>query len=279
MVDTTGMRVAVALALGLVASCLALADEPAQDGQPPETLPVPRTAPAAPKTTPRPLPRLDDCFPRPHHPLKEALEKLTKERDALATAHAAAARDFDDGLAINTTANAMLRLRVKQLLAQLSQQRAAAQKSPAPPTVQLTQPTPQPPSPKSDKLPIPPPTLLPREPKAAPAGLPKVVDPLAVAHALFRAGSNDAALQAFRLINLKGMRAEQRAPIQYLMASCLRRLGKLDEALAFYREVANSKGDEQVAACAQWQIANLRWQRDTLDLLAAMKQRRLALEK
>src|SRR5947209_16975980 len=113
------MRVAIALALGLAASCLALADEPAP--QPQETLPAPRvheTLPA-PRPLPRPLPRLDDCFPRPPNPLKEALEQLNKERDALAAAHAAAARDFDDGVGMNTTANAMLRLRAKQLLAQL----------------------------------------------------------------------------------------------------------------------------------------------------------------
>lgn len=293
------MRVAIALVLGLAATCLALADEPVQVPQMPpalEELPVPRPLPQGPVQAPpmqpapkpaapvRPRPKppappprpLPDSFPRPQNPLTEVLQQLGKEREALAAAHNDAVRDFDDGLTISTTANAMLRLRVKQLLAKLSQQRAAARETPSPGSASSGSPPPAP-SPKHDKSPLPP-LLAPVQPRSSP-GVAKMVDPLAVAHALFRAGSSEAALQAFRLINLKGMRAEQRAPIQYLMASCLRKLGKLDDALALYREVANSKGDESVAACAQWQIANLRWQRETLDKLAEIKQRRLALEK
>jgi hypothetical protein len=263
------MRVAIALVLAFAVGCLALADEPVPWTPP---MPQPETLPK-----PRPLPPLDSCFPRPKNPLTEVLQQLSKEREALAAVHDAAARDFDDGVTISTTANAMLRLRIKQLLTQLNQQRAAARQPQSASTPPASPPTPKA-APKVEKPPTPlPPLLAPTTPP--PAGLPKAVDPVAVAHALFRAGSNEAALQAFRLINLKGMRAEERAPIQYLMASCLRKLGKLDDALALYREVANSKGDEPVAACAQWQIANLRWQRETLEKLVEIRSRRIALEK
>jgi hypothetical protein len=105
------------------------------------------------------------------------------------------------------------------------------------------------------------------------------VDVLAQAHTLFRVHRYEEALACFRLVDLKGKKAEARAPIQYLMAVCLVHLGKDEQALPLLRDVANSRGDERLAGYAQWQLEMLRWQRDVQERLGEQRGRRLALEK
>jgi hypothetical protein len=119
-------------------------------------------------------------------------------------------------------------------------------------------------------------------PESGTGPMPQTVGPLdtlSQAHTLFRSGQYEEALASFRLVDLKGRKAEARAPIQYLMALCLMHLGKGSEAVPLLREVANSRGDEKVAACAQWQLDMIRWDREIHDALQGLKQRRLALEK
>ncbi len=101
----------------------------------------------------------------------------------------------------------------------------------------------------------------------------------AQANAFFRLRQYEDALAAYRLINLKGQKAEVRAPVQYLMAMCFLHLGKYDEALPLLREVANSRGDNKLAEYAQWQLEMIRWQRDVQNRLQDIRQRREALEK
>ncbi len=110
-------------------------------------------------------------------------------------------------------------------------------------------------------------------PLVAPGG--PALNSLALGHSLFAMGNYEGALKAYRNVNLTGLRAEERAPVQYLIASCLRHLGKLDEASALYREVAATKGDPQVADCAQWQLSTIRWRQQLEKQLAEMRQRRL----
>ncbi len=105
------------------------------------------------------------------------------------------------------------------------------------------------------------------------------VDSLSQAHTLFRSGQYEEALASFRLVDLKGRKAEARAPIQYLTALCLLHLGKGAEAVPILREVANLRGDEKVAAYAQWQLDMFRWDREVHEALQGLRQRRLALEK
>jgi hypothetical protein len=105
------------------------------------------------------------------------------------------------------------------------------------------------------------------------------LDSLAQAHTLFRARQYAEALASFRLVDLKGKKAEARAPVQYLTAICLLHLGKADEALPLLRDVANSRGDEKLAAYAQWQLEMFRWQREVHDRLHEIRERRLAVEK
>ena len=59
-----------------------------------------------------------------------------------------------------------------------------------------------------------------------------------------------------------GESPEERAPIQFLMASCLLRLGKNAEAVELLREAANSRIDERTAGYAQWELEMQRWQRE-----------------
>jgi hypothetical protein len=120
--------------------------------------------------------------------------------------------------------------------------------------------------------------VLPKQPDGAEGPTTQPLDALALAENLYRAGDFDAALKAFRQIDLTGMRAEERVPVQYLIATCLRKLGKAGEAEARYREVANSRLDPVMAECAQWQLATMRWQSDLRSQVETLKQRRKALE-
>jgi hypothetical protein len=103
------------------------------------------------------------------------------------------------------------------------------------------------------------------------------IDPVAVAQNYFRAGEFEAALAAYRKVPTDGS-AEQRAPTMYMIATCLRKLGKRDEAARVYREVAAIKGDEFVAECAVSQLKMLDWRKDVESQLADLRARRKALE-
>jgi tetratricopeptide (TPR) repeat protein len=127
----------------------------------------------------------------------------------------------------------------------------------------------------------PPPILPPSEPVpltssgSLPGG---AIDPVAVAQNYFRAGDYEAALEAFRKVPLRGAVAEERAPTLYMVATCLRKLGKTDEAAKVYREVAAIKDDPFVADCARWQLETLTWRKDVGSQIAQMRQRRKGLE-
>jgi tetratricopeptide (TPR) repeat protein len=103
------------------------------------------------------------------------------------------------------------------------------------------------------------------------------VNPLALAQAHFLSENYKEALAAFRKIDLTAMKAEERVPVQYLIASCLRKLGKDDEATALYREVAGSRQDPVMVECAQWQLATMRWQRELRGQIDALEKRRKAI--
>ena len=66
-----------------------------------------------------------------------------------------------------------------------------------------------------------------------------------------------------------------------MIATCLRKLGKIDEAMPLYREVSGFKGDNYVgfvAECAGWQVRNLSELHALRTQLAQLQQRRKALE-
>jgi hypothetical protein len=105
------------------------------------------------------------------------------------------------------------------------------------------------------------------------------VDALAMAHSLFLAGRPEEALSVFRKLDLKDFRPEDRMPIQFLMASCLRQMGRNDDARDIYLKLANAKDDEQISAVAQWQLRQMRWRKDMNDLVDSIRTRRQSLEK
>ena len=81
----------------------------------------------------------------------------------------------------------------------------------------------------------------------------------AQANALFRSRQFEEALTTYRLIDLKGQKADVRAPVQYLMAQCMIHLGKTDEALPLLREVANSRGDDKLAGSGAQDCPQSTW--------------------
>jgi TolA-binding protein len=107
----------------------------------------------------------------------------------------------------------------------------------------------------------------PRPPERAPTNKRDLVpegpvDPVALAQALYRTGDYEGALATYRLINPTSVDRPNRVGIQYMIATCLRKIGKKEEAATIYREVANSHDDNFLADCAKWQLSALEWRRD-----------------
>jgi hypothetical protein len=51
---------------------------------------------------------------------------------------------------------------------------------------------------------------------------------------------------------------EDRAYVKDMTATCLRRMGRVTEAAALYREVAEGREDDFLTECAIWQLSLLR---------------------
>lgn len=245
---------------------------------PPGQLPAPRSvAPVPPtgKLLPAPAPLNPAIVGNglPTKPSSKAdpqevlrlLNRLKAEREALATERTAAAQALTDD-DFGAERMAQLRLRLGEYLSKLGARRfpekirAAAEA--AGPGLPIRHP--EPPAGKSEKAPT------------APSRPP--VDSVALGRTLFRAHDFEGALKAFRQVNLTGLKPEERRPIEYLIATCLKHLGKVDEAAVIYREVANSKGDEILADCAQWQLSTLHWQRDLDRQIHELRQHLQSLE-
>jgi hypothetical protein len=105
-----------------------------------------------------------------------------------------------------------------------------------------------------------------------------VVDALALAPVLFQTGDYEGALTAYRLVSPDAVKPAERVTVTYMTAACLRKLGKTDEAATLFREVANAKGEDVLAECAQWQLSAMRWKHDVETTLNELRQRRKALE-
>ncbi|MBI3407989.1 MAG: hypothetical protein HY040_06490 [Planctomycetes bacterium] len=205
--------------------------------------------------------------------LREQMKKLREEREALIKDRNGALRCLEDPFTPEAQDASKLRLRLGGLLTQLQ----ARKDQPPAKTEQI--------APKKDTETIPEPKLESKKqmdnPKteAPPAVYSKTLDPLALAHSLYRAGNFQGALQAYQMMSTEGMKPDERAPLQYMMATCLRKLGKSDDAAALQREVANIRGDDQLAECAQWQLNTMRWRREVVDQLRGIRERLKTLEK
>jgi hypothetical protein len=220
-----------------------------------DDLPQPKKDPSA----PAPMPALTG--PRPAGgpsaadtaELQRLLRELRSQRDALQKERSAADRPSSSpgpSLSANEEEIAHLRQRMQELAAR------AGNRSAAPP----------------------PPLLRPADLSPSAPGGGGALDPLAVAQNYYRAHDYETALAAYRKVPLGDALAEERAPVLYMIATCLRKLGKRDEAAKVYREVAGIKGDPFVAECAQWQLQTLGWRADVEAQLAQLRARRKGLE-
>jgi hypothetical protein len=66
---------------------------------------------------------------------------------------------------------------------------------------------------------------------------------------------------------------EDRAFVKYMLACCLRRVGRVAEAETAFREVANSDDDEFYKNCAIWQLSLLKSNRDLETQLGELRSR------
>ena len=120
------------------------------------------------------------------------------------------------------------------------------------------------------------------QPSQQPDHAPKIlteapVDPLSLAQSLFLAGEHAAALDAYRKLEQEEPKPDERVAIQYMIACCLRKLGKLDESAILYREVANSGGSDILVENAQWYLRAIKNRRELEGQLDELRQRRQAL--
>jgi tetratricopeptide (TPR) repeat protein len=219
--------------------------QPKKDVTPPApfpVLPAPRTANAGPSDA--------DAAE-----LQRLLRQLRSQREALHNERGTAGREVE-APAPTTTSNeeeiARLRKRMEELAGRGGRRPDTPSPSPPPPSE--------------------PPLMLPTDGGPSKGG---AIDPVAVAHNYFRAGDYEAALDAYRKVPTRGALAEERAPVLYMIATCLRKLGKRDEAAKMYREVAAIKEDAFVADCARWQLENLAWRKD---IDAQLRERRKGLQ-
>jgi tetratricopeptide (TPR) repeat protein len=100
------------------------------------------------------------------------------------------------------------------------------------------------------------------------------VDPQSLAMALFLTGEYEAALNAYRKLEQEEQKIENHVPLQYMIACCLRKLGKLEEAATLYREVANSGGNEILVENAQWYLRSMKERHELETQLEELRQRR-----
>jgi tetratricopeptide (TPR) repeat protein len=255
------MRTAGALALLLVPAAVLFADD--------ELLPPPRQAPApiqpgvpAPPALP---PRVLNLPPVPETPstapdlaaLRLESQRLRAERDALA----AERQSVGNPTPAESEEVAKLRRRLAELVATLNAKPLPRRT----PLAEASQPAPRAgggPRPET-------PAGAAVNPSDVPSG-----DPVLAARALFRAGDHAAALETYRQIDLNGLTRDERTLVQYMSACCLRKLGRLDEAAALYREVASAREDEVLTDCALWHLSAINWRRDMEKQLDGLRERR-----
>ncbi len=185
------------------------------------------------------------------------------------------------GGAIPESTKASLQLRVK-LAEKLAQLRELREKALVPP-LPIPGPTPHPmPLPRGPDRPVihpPPPRPNPLiEPVPTDEGKKDPpVDAVGLGRVLFLSGQHEKALETFRAIESAEQLPEDRLLTQYMMASCLRKMGKMEEAVALYREVANSGGSESLVTNSQWHLQNIKHRQELIAELARLRMQRKSL--
>jgi hypothetical protein len=86
----------------------------------------------------------------------------------------------------------------------------------------------------------------------------KSIDQVREGMNLFRDNYFEAARRVFYAIDPATLNREDRVFARYMLASSLRRLGKVADAEVIYREIANNPDDEFLASCAISQLSLIR---------------------
>jgi tetratricopeptide (TPR) repeat protein len=224
---------------------------------------------------PHPIPQLEhESADFSAQEFQRLLTKLKNEREGLDADWRSLTKRLSKRPSSNEPDLEKLQEQLKQTIVRLQQERIKFQNPPVQPFLPKNEvPVPEGKK-KTDDVP---PVGKGGMPSASPAA--GSVDVVHLAQTLYRAERYEEALAAFRSVDLKSMKPEERAPIVYLTAACLHQMGKTDDAIALLRDVANSRGDEQMAGYAQWEIENLRWHRETRLRLNDIRQRLLGIEK
>jgi hypothetical protein len=266
---------------------LAAAEAWADKGPGTTPAPVPATTEAEALPLPRPAEKVEPLKPpvektgpeKPADSLAQALAQLKRERMELTTERTAAVKDIEADGESDGDELARLRLRLRGLVARLAAERNRNQGKPSSQGSQHTRPdgrNPKETEPEKESEPTgesrPP---IKGGPNSEASG---TIDPAGLAQAFFRSEDFAGALRAYRIIDQRRLKLEDRITIMYMMATCLRRTGKLSEAAALYRKVADSRGNPIMADCARWQLGAIRWRQDLEARLVDSRKERAALE-
>jgi hypothetical protein len=243
-------------------------------GDPPSAPAVPASPALAPPPPISPLPalppatlnwskseRIDTPAPPPKPvtpattvtPAKPDPKTLKGENDKLDAEHA----EVKPGKAEPAEDKDALNQKLNDLLKKLAEQKNA----PKPAT-----PATKPHDPHDPHPPTPPKVILPEGGKPA--------DQVRSAGNLFQAKDLDEAYRIVKGLDLSQLTKEDRAFAEYIRAACLRKQGKLQDALTVYRQIADAKEDPFLADCAVTQITAINSARELEAQLEQLKSRR-----
>lgn len=235
----------------------------------PRTGAVPGQLPAS-VTQPRPAPPKPVIEGTPKFDLEKLqreLKQIREQRDTLDRLRKETARGGERMERTEAETN-RLRLRLAELLTRANANR------PAPPVAQPRRAEASAPEAGEDpRLPA-----LKGPPPSSVAATATWTDSMALAQSRFQAGDYAGALQAYQDVPRIGLRPDEQMPVLYMIATCHRQLGRLDEAATLYQEVAAAQGDPLLAECAQWQLSSLHWRNEMRNQLNDIRQRMQALE-
>ena len=240
---------------------------------PPKPLPsraLPRTAkPVEPKVDPEEL--------------KKAISELQKQRDAFEATQSQANKSFDASQRRDQAEVIKLRMRVRELLLRLqsrkqpitavptqpfesSDRRPPIPNVPAPPITTQNPPA-LPSSPQPPKRTVPP-LETPKEEilEGAP------VAPLDRAQTLFRLGHYQKALAAFQRLDLTQLPREEQLNIQYFVANCLQKVGRISDATTAYQGIVSTDGTYPIKNIARWQLSNINFRSDLENDIKQLRQ-------
>jgi tetratricopeptide (TPR) repeat protein len=285
-------NIAIAAVLILAMSRLAL-PAAAPPGNPPngEMPPIPQPGIGSIVPLPSPAgPELETELPAPHvlgNDLQEQLNSLRLQRQALKAESQYAPPPAETATDDTARAIAQLRRRASELMLRAcNQKQSPVSVTPPAPPQPVERPGANPPDLVKPKANSPDRTGEVPEKKGStsakaeptrtdsPQDPAQAVDSLALGQALFRTGDFEGALMAFRALELKDRKPAERLMVEYLAASCLRKLGRTEEAATLYREIGNAKGDAFLSECAQWQLEAIRWRREVESELDDLRKHR-----